>query len=448
MARIFPFRAAKYDRRKVGIERVITEPFMYITEQMRSAYYEGDEYSFAHALDGCTQKGDSPEENKYVRAGMYLDKWFKEGILVYDNMPSLYVYQQEFSTGFDSKRVTRKGFIALGKLDEIKDTLPDSRPEKLTVMADRFALLQATKSNLEPLSILYADPGFSVDSILDEAIKKKRADITVRDSGGSTHSLWEISDGEVIKAVQKNMTSKKSFILNGFYECHAALRYRDFMLQNGHECEGDESFDNYLAYFVNMDDSGLIIRSHNRLISGLNSFNIMRIEAKFSEYFKIQTFDYRNDEEEKEMRLKLIKELTLSSSRSHSFGMAVRNVKKYYLLTMKITDAAMQELLTNVPEKLRRLDTVILDNVVLRHLLELKQSEIESGIAVKYIEDSNETMDNILQKKSQLGFILNYPRSKQLRELAVTKIEPPPGTVDFYPRLPAGLLFSKLNVVK
>lgn len=447
MAKIFAFNGYRYDKRKISLDRVLTSPFVYIKPSDRKSYYEKDPHNFIRLLDGETESGDSEEQNRYMRAGEFLGNCINKTIIAQDKLPSIYAYRQEYSIGTEARKITKNGFIALARLDEVKETLPEVDKNKMHLIADRFALLSTTQCNLEPLQLLYSDASKSIDSIINEAIQKNKPDSTSRDENGNMHHIWAISEDEAIRKIKREMGTKKIFLAKNFIECEAALRYRHLMATKGINCEGDEHYDNYLALFSNMDDDGLCIHTHHRLISGIAEFNVKKIEAKFAEHFKLKTFDFANEQEEKNARESLMKELTFSSA-GHHFGMAMRNVNKYYLLSLRKKDTELQSMMPGVSEQFQRLDVTIVEKFVLDTLLGIDISDGSVKSTVHHCEDSNRAFADILEKKYQMAFFLNPPKPKQLKEFAGNRIELPAGTAEFYPRPLAGLVFSKINVAK
>src|SRR5271154_3889376 len=97
MARIFPFRAFRYDAARLDLARVLTQPYDKITPEMQERYYALDPHNLVRIEKGRTQPGDSAESSVYTRAAQTLDEWVREGVLRPDSAPSLYVCVQDFT---------------------------------------------------------------------------------------------------------------------------------------------------------------------------------------------------------------------------------------------------------------------------------------------------------------------------------------------------------------
>ncbi len=81
MARIYPFRALRYDPARVNMEDVVTQPYDKITPAMQERYYEASPYNLIRVILGKHEPGDTePQEflpageqahNVYTRAAEY-----------------------------------------------------------------------------------------------------------------------------------------------------------------------------------------------------------------------------------------------------------------------------------------------------------------------------------------------------------------------------------------
>jgi len=59
MARIYPFRALRYDTSRVRMEDVVTQPYDKITPEMQQRYYERSPYNLIRIILGKREPGDT-----------------------------------------------------------------------------------------------------------------------------------------------------------------------------------------------------------------------------------------------------------------------------------------------------------------------------------------------------------------------------------------------------
>ena len=95
MARLYPFRALRYDTSKVNMTDVVTQPYDKITPAMQDAYYAASPYNLIRVILGKKLAGDTEEgENVYSRAAATLSEWRKDGVLKEESEPALFGYSQ------------------------------------------------------------------------------------------------------------------------------------------------------------------------------------------------------------------------------------------------------------------------------------------------------------------------------------------------------------------
>ena len=107
MARIYPFRALRYDPARVNMEDVVTQPYDKITPAMQERYYEASPYNLVRIILGKQFPTDNEHENVYTRAAETLREWRKQQILVEESEPALYGYSQTYTVPHTSERVRR-----------------------------------------------------------------------------------------------------------------------------------------------------------------------------------------------------------------------------------------------------------------------------------------------------------------------------------------------------
>src|SRR6201984_1952632 len=86
MARIYPFRATRYNPTAVRIEDVVTQPYDKITPAMQQVYYGRSPYNLVRIILGLPELFDEPGiDDVYTRAARDFREWRANGILQTDN---------------------------------------------------------------------------------------------------------------------------------------------------------------------------------------------------------------------------------------------------------------------------------------------------------------------------------------------------------------------------
>ena len=110
--------------------------------------------------------------NKYEVAQQRIEQWLKEGILLKDTEPAIFVSRQEFS--LDGKKHERTGIIAALRLYDYSENMVF--PHEVTYKApkaDRLNMLRTVQKDLEPVSLIYSDPERKTIAFLQEASQDK-----------------------------------------------------------------------------------------------------------------------------------------------------------------------------------------------------------------------------------------------------------------------------------
>jgi uncharacterized protein (DUF1015 family) len=150
MADVKPFRAERYDVARAGsLDRLVAPPYDVITPQQREDYLARSPYNVVHVT--------LPDDEE--QAASDLATWRSEGVLERDVSPAFWFLSQDY-VGPDGKERTRTGLVASLRAEpyEAGVVLPHERTHS-GPKEGRLRLLRATKTQLEPIFLLYeGDP--------------------------------------------------------------------------------------------------------------------------------------------------------------------------------------------------------------------------------------------------------------------------------------------------
>jgi uncharacterized protein (DUF1015 family) len=228
MARLFPFRALRYDPTCVNMADVVTQPYDKITSDMQERYYAVSPYNLVRIVLGKHNPGDNEQESVYTRAAATLKQWRAEGILKPEHEPALYGYSQTYTvpgsaetTGKPEIR-ERRGFIALGQLSDYADHIVFRHEQTFPKhKSDRLALFKATRAYCEQIYMLYSDPTFTAErAIFDSqpetigdsatiSYLSRTPDLEIIDEYHVVHRVWKLIDPSLIQRVLDAMTDKQ-----------------------------------------------------------------------------------------------------------------------------------------------------------------------------------------------------------------------------------------------
>src|SRR5579862_7157616 len=257
MAEIFPFTAYRYNLDRVRLADVVTQPYDKITPAMQQAYAKSGPNNLIAVEKGLPGPNDSPSDNVYTRAAAALDGWIRGGILVRDTAPGIYIYSQEYTVPGTSQRRTRKGFIALGRIEDYSAGVVFRHEQTLAgPKADRMALLRQTRTHTGQLFMLYTDAERRLATLLDAA-SRPPAPAEARDEYDVVHRLWPVFDRETILQVVREMAPRKLVIADGHHRYETARAYRDECRAQSGRYDRDAPYEKVMMTFFDAHGEGL-----------------------------------------------------------------------------------------------------------------------------------------------------------------------------------------------
>jgi uncharacterized protein (DUF1015 family) len=431
MAQIIPFRGIRYDKQKVGdITSVVAPPYDRIYEREQAVLYERSPYNIVRIVKGETQPEDNGG-NVYTRAADSFMAWLEDGILVRDEAASLYAYHQTYT--FEGEHLTRKGVIALGKLE----------PEKVHAhertlkgpKEDRLRLMRATEANFGHIFMLYADPTRAADEALQSGVDGKTPTIEAMDDFGNRHMVWEVTDSGVINAVQLALSDKDLYIADGHHRYETAVNYMRECREKGWKPVAGESFDARMMTLFNIYEPGMTIRPIHRMVHAVADFDPETFFAKAEEHFVVTR---HSSFAEMEAAAK-------AGQKQHTFGCYTGEI----FATLALRDVAIMDgLITDRSTDWKHLDVSILHTAILDRLLGIDAAALEEQRNVTYTVDVSHGVKMVEEGKEQLFFLLNPTTADEVRRVADRGEKMPQKSTDFYPKLLTGLVLSKMEIDK
>ena len=114
MVAIAPFRALRYNLDIVGsLDCVVAPPYDVISPEEQDRLYARSPYNIVRLTYGKQFETDGASNNRYTRARETLTAWRKEGVLVRDAAPALYVTEQVFR--WQGVSLRRVGAVPTGR---------------------------------------------------------------------------------------------------------------------------------------------------------------------------------------------------------------------------------------------------------------------------------------------------------------------------------------------
>jgi uncharacterized protein (DUF1015 family) len=456
MARLYPFRALRYDPAHVNMQDVVTQPYDKITPTMQQRYYEASPYNLIRVILGKHEPGDNDENNVYTRAAEYLHDWRREHVLAEESEPAVYGYSQTYTVPGTSEIRERRGFIALGHLYDYADKVVYRHEQTFPKhKSDRMALFKATRAYCEQIYMLYSDPAFTAEKLIFEGsfpngFDDNPADLAITDEYDVVHKLWKLTDPNLINLLLTAMRDKKLIIADGHHRYETSVAYAkersaQLKLPLNQPRDEDEKLNAshlpqpafpeaaMMMTFVNMDSPGITILPTHRIVNGIENFSSPDFITKASAFFTIAELPGEVSAPA------LIDSLTQSPGNTFLAVTGDGN----YLLTPK--PDAIAPLLANLPPKQRQLGVAELHTVVLDHLLGLTEDKIRATGNIQYIRDAAEAVTLVESGEANIAFLIKPITLDQLKDVSLSGEVMPQKSTDFYPKLLSGLAIYALD---
>ena len=441
MARIYPFRAWRYNPSVVRLDDVVTQPYDTISPAMQQAYYQRSPYNLVRIILGLPELFDSERgESVYTRAARDFSAWREQGVLAQEKDPCIFAYSQRFKLPGTEIVKERRGFIALGKLHEYSEKVVFRHEQTLSKpKGDRLKLLEATHAHFGQIFMLYSDAAGSIEKILYDGAGP--ADAETADDYGALHRLWKVSDPNIINLLTTAMADKKLIIADGHHRYETALNYsKEHSPAMPAKTESSTSQVPQPAYpeaavmmtFVNMDSDGLVILPTHRVVHSLANFDPTAFARAAEEFFTVEPLHEAESSS-------LIS--TLSGQKSTAFVAITR--AGAFLLCAKQEPVATA--LAHLPERQRQLDLSCLHSIVLDRLLGLNEENVREQTNLRYLRDAAEAVEQVRRGEADVAFLTNPVSMEQLKEVAFAGDVMPQKSTDFYPKLLSGLTIYALE---
>ena len=443
MASLYPFRAFRFRPAAAGaaLADLVTQPYDKITPEMQERYYQRSPHNLITLEKGKPEPGDNGE-NVYTRAAQWLERTIAAGALAPESAPAIYPYFQEYAVPGARERRVRKGFIALGRVEDysaevvFRHELTLSGPKK-----DRLELLRHTRAHTGQLFMIFSDPAGQVDRLLEQ-VARSQPPQEITDEYGDVHRLWVATDATAVKRLQELMADKKLIIADGHHRYETALAYRDECRQREGRTDPEAAHEKVMMTFVNMEQPGLTILPTHRVAANLPGFDFKAFREKASAFF--DWYAYPRNASGKGGFIRLQRDLAERGAERPSFGVCAAGEPALYLFLLKVNVDLSKEL-PQVSARQRQLDLVVLHRLLLDRCLGLSEESVRQEKNLHYLRGAEEALALVDRGEAPVAFLVNPVRVQQVRDIALAGETLPQKSTDFYPKMLSGITIYHLD---
>jgi uncharacterized protein (DUF1015 family) len=411
MAKISPFQPYRYSPSAGPLSSLVTQPYDKISPEMQARYLALSPFNLVRVILGERFASDSQAENVYTRAAGYLKDWIARGTLVREAEPCLFAYFQDFQVPDTGERLSRRGFIGLGGVEDYSAGVVYRHEQTLSgPKQDRLELLRHTHAHFGQIFMLYPDPEREIDRLLEECSGAEPT-AAVTDEYGAEHRLWKIADPARIGAIRGLMASKKLLIADGHHRYETALAFRN-------ENPNLAGASRVMMTFVNMHSPGLKILATHRLVRGLANF-----EA--GDFLHRAEHNFHVEETASAGQLQSL----WTGAGQGAIGAAIGG--KLYLLRLR--------------EPSGKLDVPILHELLLGGVLGITEEAVHAETNLRYVRGLDPAIEAARRGDAQIAFLLRPTAIEDVARISFSGGVMPQKSTDFYPKLLSGLTIYKVD---
>ncbi|WP_018549316.1 DUF1015 domain-containing protein [Streptomyces sp. LaPpAH-108] len=409
-----PFRGLRYDPERVGSLASVTSPPYDVVVRPDGLHHlqDADPHNIVRLI---LPQAETPTVRNGQAAGT-LHRWLSEGVLTADAEPALYVYEQR-----DGDGQVQRGVIGALRVSEPEEgvVLPHE-DVMLPVVADRAALMRATRANLEPLLLTYRGNGATAEVVERTVAHAPLLATTTED--GVRHRLWAVTDPGDLTLVRSDLAGHQALIADGH---HRWATYR--LLRAEHP--SPSPWDHGLVLLVDTVRYPLRVRAIHRLLHGLP---VAEALAAVRDLFRVRRLELPLAE--------ALTELAEAAAEGNAFLLAGDGA--FHLLDRPDPELLARTVPADRPAAWRSLDATVLHATLLDHVWHIPE---DSTAHIAYIHDTAATVAKA-ERSGATAVLLHPVREDVVRELARQGVMMPRKSTSFGPKPASGLVLRLLDL--
>ena len=279
------FRSFKALRPAADKARAVAAlPYDVVNREEARAIGEKNPLSFLHVdrpeMD-LEPSIDLYDERVYAKARENLDNLEKEGILVQDENPCYYIYEQV------RKGRTQTGIVGCSSIDDYMNGVVKkhelTREDK---EQDRIHHVDSCNANTGPIFLACRYPQ-SLLELMEDWKKSHPAACDFTEEDEITHRVWVIDDAEMIGKIHEEFAGIDSlYIADGHHRAASAVKVGLKRREQNPGYTGEEEFNYFLS--VLFPDEELQILDYNRVIRDLNGRTPKELLQEAEKVFEVR----------------------------------------------------------------------------------------------------------------------------------------------------------------
>lgn len=211
--RLDPLRAWRFVAGKVSALGAVTSPPYDVLEPaIVRRLTDSDLYNMVRLI---LPRDPDLGPARYDEPAHRLSGWQRDGVVIQDEQPALYVYEQRLGDA------VLCGLVGSLHLDPTRRVVLPHENVMPHWVDDRLQLMEATNADLEPILLAYSDGGVASDAV--DAARADEPWLEAETYNGAEHRIWRIADPSVLAAIEAELAKHEAVIADGHHRYAAYL---------------------------------------------------------------------------------------------------------------------------------------------------------------------------------------------------------------------------------
>ncbi len=414
-------------RKPEDLGKFVAPPYDMLNVATIDELYDRDKYNIVRITQNRPLKKDRANVDRHRRAAALMRSWLEKKVLIRDEEPSVYVYEQKFT--HDNKETARTGVVVLVKLADFDKKI--ILPHESTLNGpkqDRYELLNACRAHTEQIFGLLSDEGGAFYSIL-RSLAFGEPEGCFTDENGVTHSLFSCSDREIIDKLVSLAEGQTVLIADGHHRYETSLQF--------YHNNPLPQYSYTMMTLVSTADPGLLIRPFHRLVRK-GAGRKIEMRRELSAYFSLED---RGAAEASKIREFIVSDdgedfLFLDSSDNRIYGCRLNVKGKELLLSVMPERSAMW----------KELPVSVINIVVVNSIMGLPLDGRVLHDVIDYVYDVDAALRQCANRDDFYGgFFVKPANISTIGNIVAGGERMPQKSTNFFPKVYSGLVLYEMD---
>jgi uncharacterized protein (DUF1015 family) len=407
----------------------IAPPYDVVSADDKAALLRRSRHNIVAVDLPCVPPREPGSDEAYRRAAALLEEWKSAGVLVQEQRPTVYVYEQTYD--WSGRSYTRRALICGVRVTDVGEDVKAHESTFEGPVADRLKLMEHTRMQLSPVFGFYRDERGEMVELLS-SLASGVPDGQGR-LGGVSERLWVVRGEATIAAIAEALRGAQMFIADGHHRYSAALHYRD-ALRAGEGIEGSHEANFVMCALVEAADPGLLVLPTHRIVTGLKGdFAVDKLRAAADD------FDWQRCSVEEAGLTD--PDAFLRRFGPHAMGLMGARPAEIWIARLRRPEAMARA----APEQIdawRRLDVAVLHKLIIDRALQPWRTD---EMFITYTADASRVLAACKSGRAQLGIYLQATPLSAVETVALAGRILPHKSTYFYPKIATGWVLKSLT---